>query len=139
MIGATIGSYEVSGKLGEGGMGEVWRARDAKLGREVALKLLPEMVEADPERLARFEPHAHLLLLPVGHAHPDHVVVPHTHAALHAGALPQRRLHPPLPQRPNAPHRARHDSPENVRAPVKRFQRAKSTSSAVFHGKVTKW
>jgi Tol biopolymer transport system component len=61
MIGATIGSYEVSGKLGEGGMGEVWRARDAKLGREVALKLLPEQVEADPDRLARFEREAKVL------------------------------------------------------------------------------
>jgi len=61
MIGAAIGGYEVTGKLGEGGMGEVWRARDAKLGREVALKLLPETVEADPERLARFEREAKVL------------------------------------------------------------------------------
>ena len=61
MIGATIGSYEVTGKLGEGGMGEVWRARDEKLGRDVALKLLPEQVEADSERLSRFEREAKVL------------------------------------------------------------------------------
>jgi eukaryotic-like serine/threonine-protein kinase len=54
MIGRRIGPYEVLGKLGEGGMGEVYRARDTKLDRDVAIKILPEAFALDPDRLARF-------------------------------------------------------------------------------------
>jgi serine/threonine protein kinase len=61
MIGRRLGPYEITAKLGEGGMGVVWRARDSHLGREVALKVLPEAFTADPERLARFEREAKLL------------------------------------------------------------------------------
>ena len=59
--GSRIGHYEIIAKLGEGGMGEVYRARDTKLGREVALKLLPDSFVSDPERLARFEREARTL------------------------------------------------------------------------------
>ena len=59
--GATLGSYEVTAKIGEGGMGEVYRARDTKLDRDVALKVLPEAFTADPDRLARFEREAKVL------------------------------------------------------------------------------
>ena len=59
--GQRIGVYEVVGPLGAGGMGEVYRARDTRLGRDVALKILPEMFASDPERLARFEREAQLL------------------------------------------------------------------------------
>ena len=59
--GSRLGPYEVTAKLGEGGMGEVWRATDSRLGREVALKVLPPAFTADPERLARFEREAKLL------------------------------------------------------------------------------
>ncbi len=59
--GTRLGSYEVIAPLGKGGMGEVYRARDSVLGREVALKLLLEAVAADPERMARFEREAQLL------------------------------------------------------------------------------
>ena len=55
------GHYEVLGKLGQGGMGEVYRALDRNLGRHVAIKVLPEEFAADPERLARFEREAKLL------------------------------------------------------------------------------
>jgi eukaryotic-like serine/threonine-protein kinase len=59
--GTRFGPYEVSGPIGAGGMGEVYRARDTKLNREVALKVLPELFARDPERLARFEREAQLL------------------------------------------------------------------------------
>src|SRR5438045_7925906 len=60
-IGARIGPYQIVGTIGAGGMGEVYRARDAKLDRDVAIKVLPEAFAADPDRLARFEREAELL------------------------------------------------------------------------------
>ena len=59
--GTRIGSYEIVSPLGAGGMGEVYRARDTKLGRDVAIKVLPEALGADPERLSRFEREARVL------------------------------------------------------------------------------
>jgi serine/threonine protein kinase len=61
MIGRTIGPYHVLAKLGEGGMGEVWRATDTRLHRDVALKLIPDAFAHDPDRLARFEREARTL------------------------------------------------------------------------------
>ncbi|MGH9814130.1 MAG: protein kinase domain-containing protein, partial [Candidatus Acidiferrales bacterium] len=61
MIGRTLGQYRVVQKLGAGGMGEVYRAADTRLGRDVALKFLPEVFARDPDRLARFEREAKLL------------------------------------------------------------------------------
>jgi Tol biopolymer transport system component len=61
MVGKSIGPYEVVAKLGEGGMGEVYRARDTRLGRDVALKFLPESFAADPDRRMRFEREAKTL------------------------------------------------------------------------------
>jgi len=59
--GTKLGAYEVIALLGEGGMGEVYRARDPRLGRDVAIKVLPAAFVRDPERLARFEREARLL------------------------------------------------------------------------------
>ena len=61
MIGATLAHYRITAALGAGGMGEVWRAEDTKLGREVALKVLPVEFAKDPERMARFEREAKVL------------------------------------------------------------------------------
>src|SRR5512136_3488940 len=59
--GTKLGAYEILAPLGAGGMGEVYRARDTKLQRDVAVKILPEEVASDPERMGRFEREAHLL------------------------------------------------------------------------------
>src|SRR4030043_974664 len=61
MIGKTLNHYQVSEKLGAGGMGEVYRAKDQKLGRDVAIKVLPEEFAKDADRVARFQREAKLL------------------------------------------------------------------------------
>jgi serine/threonine-protein kinase len=66
--GTRLGIYEITGQLGAGGMGEVYRARDTKLGREVAIKTLPSALASDKDRLARFEREAKLLAA-LNHAH----------------------------------------------------------------------
>jgi serine/threonine protein kinase/Tol biopolymer transport system component len=59
--GTRLGAYEVTARIGEGGMGEVWRATDPNLGREVAIKVLPDGFAQDPDRLARLEREARTL------------------------------------------------------------------------------
>ncbi len=61
MIGKTLSHYKVLEKIGQGGMGTVYRAQDTTLDREVAIKVLPEQFTKDPQRLARFEREAKLL------------------------------------------------------------------------------
>src|SRR5579872_5323432 len=55
VTGTRLGAYEILSPLGAGGMGEVYRARDSRLGREVALKILPDHMACNPEHLQRFE------------------------------------------------------------------------------------
>ena len=59
--GTTLGPYEILSPIGAGGMGEVYKARDTRLDRDVALKVLPEAFTSDPDRLARFEREARVL------------------------------------------------------------------------------
>src|SRR6201993_421328 len=60
-VGSHLGAYEIHSALGAGGMGEVYRAHDTKLGRDVALKILPESFVHDPDRVARFRREAQVL------------------------------------------------------------------------------
>jgi len=82
VIGTRLGPYEITAKLGEGGMGEVYRATDSRLGREVAIKVLPESVAQDPERLARFEREAKIL------ASLNHPNIATIHGLEESGAAP---------------------------------------------------
>ena len=59
--GTRIGAYEITAQLGAGGMGEVYRATDTNLARQVAIKILPDAMAADTERLARFDREAKIL------------------------------------------------------------------------------
>jgi serine/threonine protein kinase len=59
--GTQLGSYQVLSAIGKGGMGEVWKAKDTKLGREVAIKTLPDAFARDSERLERFQREAEAL------------------------------------------------------------------------------
>src|SRR5512132_3556633 len=67
-----LGTYEILGPLGAGGMGEVYRAKDHRLGRDVAVKVLPEAVASSPDRLARFEREARTV---AGLNHPNIVTL----------------------------------------------------------------
>ena len=91
--GTRVGSYEVISLLGAGGMGEVYRARDPRLQRDVALKILPEHLTDDPERLARFLREAQVL------AALAHANIAHIYAIEEAPAAAGVR-------RPRADHRA---------------------------------
>ena len=77
--GARLGPYEILSALGAGGMGEVYRARDTKLNRDVALKLLPDLFAADPDRLARFQREAQVL------ASLNHPNIAHIHGLEESG------------------------------------------------------
>src|ERR1700688_1120408 len=61
IAGSRLGLYEILAPIGAGGMGEVYRAKDTKLDREVAIKILPDALAQDPDRLARFEREAKVL------------------------------------------------------------------------------
>ena len=77
--GTRLGPYEILSPLGAGGMGEVYRARDSKLNREVAIKVLPDLFASDPERLARFQREAQVL------ASLNHPNIAHIHGLEESG------------------------------------------------------
>ena len=80
-VGARLGNFEIVDLLGRGGIGEVWRARDARLNRDVAIKVLPAGLARDPDRIARFEREAR-------------VDAPAQRGRTHAAARHRRRLRP---------------------------------------------
>ena len=80
--GMRVGVYEIVALLGKGGMGEVYRARDAKLGRDVAIKVLPEAWLTDPDRRARLEREARVL------ASLNHPHIGAIYGAEEAGGMP---------------------------------------------------
>ena len=79
--GTRLGPYEILSPLGAGGMGEVYRARDTKLGRDVALKIVPELFASDPDRLARFTREAQTL------AALNHPNIAHIHGLEESGGV----------------------------------------------------
>jgi serine/threonine protein kinase len=79
--GSRLGPYEILSALGAGGMGEVYRARDTKLNRDVALKVLPESFASDPDRLARFQREAQVL------ASLNHSNIAHIHGLEDSGGV----------------------------------------------------
>jgi eukaryotic-like serine/threonine-protein kinase len=79
--GTRLGAYEISAPLGAGGMGEVYRARDSKLNRDVAIKVLPDAFAADAERLARFTREAQTL------ASLNHPNIAHIHGLEESGGI----------------------------------------------------
>src|SRR6185436_6680820 len=79
--GRVLGQYRLIEKIGEGGMGVVWRASDTTLGREVAIKVLPDLFAEDPDRLARFEREAKVL------ASLNHPGIATIHGLHHAGGM----------------------------------------------------
>src|SRR5580765_833340 len=79
--GTRLGVYEVTAQIGEGGMGQVYRARDTKLNRDVALKLLPDSFASDPDRLARFTREAQTLALL------NHPNIAHIHGLEESGGV----------------------------------------------------
>ena len=104
MIGTTLAHYRITAALGAGGMGEVWLATDEKLGREVALKVLPEEFAGDPQRMARFEREAKVL------ASLNHPNIAHLYGLesmsgteTETGAASSPRSQAPGPQDPKTP------------------------------------
>src|SRR5215831_18761997 len=81
--GSRLGAYDVQALLGAGGMGEVYRALDTKLGRNVAIKVLPESVATDAQRIARFEREAKTLAA-LNHPHIAHIYGFESTDGLHA-------------------------------------------------------
>jgi len=107
--GSKLGPYEIQSPLGAGGMGEVYRARDARLSRDVAIKILPASFSADPDRLARFaqesragrcaQPSNILSIYDIGEEHGAPYVVSELlegetlRDRLRDGAIPSRKNH----------------------------------------------
>jgi serine/threonine protein kinase len=98
--GSRIGPYEVTSRLGAGGMGEVWKARDTRLHRDVAIKVLPETYAADPDRVRRLEHEAravaavnHPNICQIHDVGPDYLVFEYVEGIPLTGPLPDADTH----------------------------------------------
>ena len=121
--GSRLGAYEILSPLGAGGMGEVWRARDTRLQREVALKILPEAFAQDADRLARFTREAHVL------ASLNHPNIAAIYSFEEIGRRPLPRPRARQRRDAQAAHRARAGVPERgaaLRAPDCRRARGRA-------------
>ena len=140
--GDRLGPYEVLAIVGEGGMGQVYRARDTRLGRQVAIKILPENLAADPDRTARFEREARTLAS-LNHPHIAQIYGTEQSGETHALVmelvegedLAQRIARGPIPWRcPRvrrlAPPKRRPDPPSPSIAPRSPAPRACSSGRA---------
>ena len=127
--GSLIGPYEILEPLGAGGMGEVYRARDAKLNRDVAIKVLPELFSADPDRLARFRREAQVL------ASLNHQNIGHIYGLEDAARRPRAGAGTRRGPDARRPHRAgpdparRGDSRSRGRSPMRSSARTSRASS----------
>ena len=129
--GTRIGPYEVGAQLGAGGMGEVYRAHDTKLNRDVAIKVLAEIVATDPERLARFHREAQVL------ASLNHPNIAHVYGAEDASStyglvmeLVEGRHWPTASHR--VPYRSTTHYPSRSRSPTRSRPRTNRASSTVI-------
>ena len=107
--GTRLGVYEITVQIGEGGMGQVYRARDTKLNRDVALKVLPDSVADDSDRLARFTREAQTL------ASLNHPNIAHIHGLEESGGVTRPRDGTRRGRGSVATHRARPDSASTKR------------------------
>ena len=124
--GSRIGPYEIIAAIGAGGMGEVYRARDTRLKRDVALKVLPEHLSADPDRLARFQREAEVL------AALNHPYIAQIHGLEESGGVPALVLE--LVEGPTlAEHIANGPLPIDEALPIAR-QIAEALAAAHEHG-----
>jgi len=125
--GSRLGPYEVTGSLGAGGMGEVYRGRDARLKRDVALKILPASLAADPDRLARFEREAQAL---AAMNHPNIAAIYGLEEAEGPADLRPGSGHPEPRSRGEAGHHGR------IRALVLELVEGETLQERIGHGKI---
>ncbi len=130
MVGRRLGAYQVRERIGVGGMGEVYRAHDTKLGRDVAIKILPPHFTSDPDRLARFEREARVLAS-LNHPHIGAIYgLEEADGIQRAGSRAGRRRHARQSHRARPHLRAQTRWPSRGRLPTRSTRR---TNKGIIH------